>query len=114
MSKDKTYILRRPIKAKRMNSENWRDIFEVDMPASWDAEQSITYELQEDDFNKTFVELDVAGLTRQVEELLDGDYRSYSDYLDWCDMPPKEKRIKLHSTAEQIVLLLLNQEKETK
>jgi len=64
--------------------------------------------------NALFMKLDVAGLTRQVEELLDGDYRSYSDYLDWCDMPPKEKRIKLHSTAEQIVLLLLNQEKETK
>ena len=65
-------------------------------------------------FDKVFNPVDVSGLTRQVEELLDGDYRSYSDYLDWCDMPPKEKRIKLHSTAEQIVLLLLNQEGETK
>lgn len=70
MSKDKTYILRRPIKAKRMNSENWRDIFEVDMPASWDAEQSITYELQEDDFNKTFVEFDENATLKQIEELI--------------------------------------------
>jgi hypothetical protein len=68
MSKDKTYILRRPIKAKRMNSENWRDIFEVDMPASWDAEQSITYELQEDDFNKTFVEFDEDATRKQIFE----------------------------------------------
>ena len=118
MSKDKTYILRRPIKAKRMNSENWRDIFEVDMPASWDAEQSITYELQEDDFNKTFVELDVAGLTRQVEESLtflcqyayDAGYTTGDDRT----VTGKDVDLSVKTTALKIVGLLLNQEGETK
>ena len=153
MSKDKTYILRRPIKAKRMNSENWRDIFEVDMPASWDAEQSITYELQEDDFNKTFVELDVAGLTRQVEELadihfykdLDPNYQVYQytetglsglwileykpdkeqllagtkeqcfeQWMSFSEPYIDKKKTEIKEFAEQVVLLLLNQEKETK
>ena len=128
MSKDKTYILRRPIKAKRMNSENWRDIFEVDMPASWDAEQSITYELQEDDFNKTFVELDVAGLTRQVEEIVvRGLARSANREKIRQNAPAGtpllEKRayelygepvIDTIEMVEAILDLLLNQEKETK
>mgnify|MGYP003453945885 CR=1 FL=1 len=103
-NEQQTYVLKRPINA-------W---------PNFDSDEMVV-ELENDDyrcsleaFNEDFVPLDVSGLTRQVEELLDGDYRSYSDYLDWCDMPPKEKRIKLHSTAEQIVLLLLNQEKETK
>ena len=108
MSKDKTYILRRPIKAKRMNSENWRDIFEVDMPASWDAEQSITYELQEDDFNKTFVELDENATRKQIEKLI-----QTHDYVQAANQPMESNwDLEVTSFAEQIVLLLLNQEGE--
>lgn len=109
-NEQQTYVLRKPVGYKVRNEDanefvEWR-LLVVD----GEEFQPIT----KGNFDALFQPFDVAGLTRQVEELLDGDYRSYSDYLDWCDMPPKEKRIKLHSTAEQIVLLLLNQEKETK
>ena len=109
-NEQQTYVLRKPVGYKVRNEDanefvEWR-LLVVD----GEEFQPIT----KGNFDALFQPLDVSGLTRQVEELLDGDYRSYSDYLDWCDMPPKEKRIKLHSTAEQIVLLLLNQEKETK
>ncbi len=109
-NEQQTYVLRKPVGYKVRNEDanefvEWR-LLVVD----GEEFQPIT----KGNFDALFQPFDVSGLTRQVEELLDGDYRSYSDYLDWCDMPPKEKRIKLHSTAEQIVLLLLNQEKETK
>ena len=103
-NEQQTYVLKRPINA-------WPNFDSNEMVVELENDD---YRCSLEAFNEDFVPLDVSGLTRQVEELLDGDYRSYSDYLDWCDMPPKEKRIKLHSTAEQIVLLLLNQEKETK
>jgi len=109
-NEQQTYVLRKPVGYKVRNEDanefvEWR-LLVVD----GEEFQPIT----KGNFDALFQPFDVSGLTRQVEELLDGDYRSYSDYLDWCDMPPKEKRIKLHSTAEQIVLLLLNQEGETK
>ena len=103
-NEQQTYVLKRPINA-------WPNFDSNEMVVELENDD---YRCSLEAFNEDFVPLDVSGLTRQVEELLDGDYRSYSDYLDWCDMPPKEKRIKLHSTAEQVVLLLLNQEKETK
>ena len=109
-NEQQTYVLRKPVGYKVRNEDanefvEWR-LLVVD----GEEFQPIT----KGNFDALFQPFDVSGRTRQVEEPLDGDYRSYSDYLDWCDMPPKEKRIKLHSTAEQIVLLLLNQEKETK
>ena len=107
------YMLKRPvvIKSRKVEYPDHGEVFSAHLNAE---SAPFFIDLTADDVSRLFQPFDVSGLTRQVEELLDGDYRSYSDYLDWCDMPPKEKRIKLHSTAEQIVLLLLNQEKETK
>ena len=57
-----------------------------------------------------FMPLDVSGLTRQVEELI-----QTHDYVQAANQPMESNwDLEVTSFAEQIVLLLLNQEKETK
>jgi hypothetical protein len=60
--------------------------------------------------NALFMKLDVAGLTRQVEELI-----QTHDYVQAANQPMESNwDLEVTSFAEQIVLLLLNQEGETK
>jgi len=61
-------------------------------------------------FEELFQPLDVSGLTRQVEELI-----QTHDYVQAANQPMESNwDLEVTSFAEQIVLLLLNQEGETK
>jgi hypothetical protein len=68
--------------------------------------------------NALFMKLDVAGLTRQIEELLDNYYETrfdvYTIFEETDFHDTKRSHEAKRQAVEQIVLLLLNQERETK
>lgn len=69
-------------------------------------------------WEKHFMPLSVSGLTRQVEELLDNYYETrfdvYTIFEETDFHDTKRSHEAKRQAVEQIVLLLLNQEKETK
>ncbi len=110
LEEQKQWILKQPIVAEsRFEGDQFMivDVPEYDFEDD-ETEDCIAMTLE--DFNSLFVELDVSGLTRQVEELI-----QTHDYVQAANQPMESNwDLEVTSFAEQIVLLLLNQEKETK
>ena len=103
MSEDKTYILKPKVKfTNGVNVKGYNKQFEID-----GKQGTITLEA----FNELFVELDVAGLTRQVEESLtflcqyayDAGYTTGDDRT----VTGKDVDLSVKATALKIVVLLL-------
>ena len=99
-NEQQTYVLKRPINA-------WPNFDSNEMVVELENDD---YRCSLEAFNEDFVPLDVSGLTRQVEELI-----QTHDYVQAANQPMESNwDLEVTSFAEQIVLLLLNQEKETK
>ncbi len=105
-NEQQTYVLRKPVGYKVRNEDanefvEWR-LLVVD----GEEFQPIT----KGNFDALFQPFDVSGLTRQVEELI-----QTHDYVQAANQPMESNwDLEVTSFAEQIVLLLLNQEGETK
>ena len=107
-NKQKQYILRKPVTIlHELDYSLELNLGEYMMPVDKDC------------FKDEFVPLDVAGLTRQVEKQIHKAFIRGYEYGLKTDGEPSEDPTfdyeKLKTTiAEQVVLLLLNQEGETK
>ena len=107
-NEQQTYVLKRPINA-------WPNFDSNEMVVELENDD---YRCSLEAFNEDFVPLDVSGLTRQVEESLtflcqyayDAGYTTGDDRT----VTGKDVDLSVKATALKIVLLLLNQEGETK
>lgn len=115
-NEQQTWILRKPIIGKKY--VNGKANFPEGVWSRFIETKSGMATMSEEVFHETFVELDVAGLTRQVEESLtflcqyayDAGYTTGNDRT----VTGKDVDLSIKTTALKIVGLLLNQEKETK
>lgn len=107
-NEQQTYVLKRPINA-------WPNFDSNEMVVELENDD---YRCSLEAFNEDFVPLDIAGLTRQVEESLtflcqhayDAGYTTGDDRT----VTGKDVDLSVKTTALKIVGLLLNQEGETK
>ena len=108
-NEQQTYVLKRPINA-------WPNFDSNEMVVELENDD---YRCSLEAFNEDFVPLDVSGLTRQVEESLtflcqyayDAGYTIGNQNRTSTG---KDVDLSVKATALKIVLLLLNQEGETK
>ena len=115
-NEQQTWKLRKPIIGKKY--VNGKANFPEGVWSRFIETKSGMATMSEEVFHETFVELDVAGLTRQVEESLtflcqyayDAGYTTGDDRT----VTGKDVDLSVKATALKIVGLLLNQEKETK
>ena len=114
-NEQQTYVLKRPINA-------WPNFDSNEMVVELENDD---YRCSLEAFNEDFVPLDVSGLTRQVEELLQNygarffaDYEidriAYKENIEAQEAGGRMESRARKEFAEQIVLLLLNQEGDTK
>ena len=108
-NEQQTYVLKRPINA-------WPNFDSNEMVVELENDD---YRCSLEAFNEDFVPLDVSGLTRQVEKQIHKAFIRGYEYGLKTDGEPSEDPTfdyeKLKTTiAEQVVLLFLNQERETK
>ena len=109
-NEQQTWILRKPMKVEFLDDvPGGRYVTDLEIMGlhdyMWNEAQ-----FDEEHFKAQFVPLDVSGLTRQVEELI-----QTHDYVQAANQPMESNwDLEVTSFAERIVLLLLNQEKETK
>jgi hypothetical protein len=109
-NEQQTWILRKPIEAWEYSSEE----LETQIPIyQYGKDDPELLTVMKDIWNEFFVPLDVSGLTRQVEELESIKYAvgiiaEYNSHIK-----DAEKHF-MKEFVDDIVGLLLNQEKETK
>ncbi len=111
-NEQQTWILKQPIEAEYRPIDEDCDYERMFVEAFGEA-------ISLDKFNNLFQPLDVSGLTRQVEKQIHKAFIRGYEYGLKTDGEPSEDPTfdyeKLKTTiAEQVVLLFLNQERETK